>query len=123
MAQEQNIKNTHIKGKLSEDLIDFLKQLRKDTEKDNDARVGWKRKLITASNQRMGLKRVTNRPYPGAPNVPLPEADKLISKTNIIKKNSKGFHCWSIKHPITKANESNFINVYSLLIFSIPLLF
>tara|TARA_Y100000310_G_scaffold345312_1_gene463651 strand:+ start:2567 stop:4582 length:2016 start_codon:yes stop_codon:yes gene_type:complete len=79
MAKEPNVKDLH-DGKSSNELTEFISKLRKRVENDQDNRIEWKRKLVTSNNQRMGLKRVSNRPYVGAPNIPLPEADKLISK-------------------------------------------
>ena len=79
-SNKVNAKDKNKKGKISNHLTDFLENLLKSTEKDIDNRSAWKRKLVTSNNQRLGIKRVTNRPYPGAPNIPLPETDKLISK-------------------------------------------
>ena len=75
-----NAKDKNKKGKLTKHMVEFLDNLRSSILKDIDNRSVWKRKLVTANNQRLGVKRLTNRPYPGAPNIPLPEADKLIEK-------------------------------------------
>lgn len=40
----------------------------------------WKDKQVVAYNARLGLKRRTNRPYPGAAEVPIPITDKFITK-------------------------------------------
>lgn len=77
---EASVKDQHDDSALSDEFVEFLDKLRTKTENDSDNRIGWKRKLVTSNNQRIGVKRVSRRPYPGAPNIPLPEADKLISK-------------------------------------------
>jgi hypothetical protein len=71
---------TQLISKMSEKFKDFLDDLRKKVQSDDDNRLTWKMKLITAANQRLGIKRITNKPYPGAPCIPLPETDKLIRK-------------------------------------------
>jgi hypothetical protein len=81
MAREINVKEQSEDRKLGEDLTDFLTELRTKIETDDGDRVSWKNKMVTATNQRLGVKRITNRPYPGAPNIPLPETDKLIKKS------------------------------------------
>jgi hypothetical protein len=43
-------------------------------------RQSWKDKQVVAYNARLGLKRRTNRPYPGAAEVPIPITDKFITK-------------------------------------------
>jgi hypothetical protein len=48
---------------------------------DINDRQTWKQKMVIAVNQRLGVKRYTNFPYPGAPDIPLPETDKLIKKS------------------------------------------
>ena len=68
-------------GDISQRLSDFIVDLKSKIENDDSARVLWKNKMIIALNQRMGVKRITNYPYPGAPDVPLPETDKLIKKS------------------------------------------
>lgn len=81
MAKEINIKEQTKDRKLGVELRDFLTDLRHRVASDDDDRQNWKNKMVTATNQRLGVKRVTNRPYPGAPNIPLPETDKLIKKS------------------------------------------
>jgi len=78
--EELNVKEVSDTGELSQEWKECLSELRKKVESDQDNRIGWLRKLVTNNNQRIGLKRVSNRPYPGAPNIPLPETDKIISK-------------------------------------------
>jgi hypothetical protein len=80
MDEELNVKDQTDKEQLSDDLKEFLTDLRQKIEKDQDNRIGWIRKLVTANNQRLGIKRVSTKPYLGAPNIPLPVADKAISK-------------------------------------------
>ena len=75
-----NVKDIHNDSTLTEHMSKFLSDLLIQSEEDHDNRVEWRRKLTIANNQRLGIKRVSNRPYPGAPNIPLPEADKLITK-------------------------------------------
>ena len=58
----------------------FLVELRQKIANDDSSRSEWKSKMIIANNQRLGIKRVTDTPYEGAPDIPLPEADKLIKK-------------------------------------------
>lgn len=64
----------------SAELKEMLCDLREAVARDDNSRESWKRKLTIATNQRLGVKRVTNHPYPGAPNIPLPETDKQIRK-------------------------------------------
>ena len=67
-------------GKLSKYENDAVKELRKKIRGDDDARASWKSKMAIAENQRMGVGRYTNLPYENAPDIPLPETDKLIKK-------------------------------------------
>jgi len=66
---------------LPEDIKTFFKDLR-DKVETNDilCREGWKDKMRIARNMRQGIKRQTDFPYPGAPDIPLPETDKIIRK-------------------------------------------
>jgi len=81
MAQDlPNVKDRTITGELSQPLKDFLKDLREKISKDDSDRENWMYKVMTARNQRLGIKRYTNEPYEGAPDIPLPESDKLIKK-------------------------------------------
>lgn len=66
--------------KMTEEFSKFISDLRTNVQNDEDNRLSWKSKLITAANQRLGVKRISNKPYPGAPSIPLPETDKLIRK-------------------------------------------
>lgn len=69
-----------ITGKLSDFQRESIKKLREHIRQDDDARANWKEKQVIAENQRMGVGRYTNVPYEGAPDIPLPETDKLIKK-------------------------------------------
>jgi hypothetical protein len=77
--KEPNVKEISQEG-ISEKEKEFLKDLRLKIERDENDRQQWKLKLIHASNQRMGIKRVSNYPYENAPDIPLPETDKIIKK-------------------------------------------
>jgi len=60
---------------------DFLNEVRNRVlQFDIDGSLIWLEKMRIARNMRQGIKRVTNFPYPGAPDIPLPEVDKLIRK-------------------------------------------
>jgi hypothetical protein len=80
MPDSPNVKDLANKGELTQRMKDFLVDLNKKIQKDDDDRMGWKQKMIVAINQRLGVKRWSDFPYPGAPDVPLPETDKLIKK-------------------------------------------
>lgn len=58
----------------------FIKDLASKVRQDDMDRQVWKDKQVVAYNSRMGLKRRTNRPYPGAAEVPIPITDKFITK-------------------------------------------
>ena len=66
--------------RIGKDLLEYLNELRQSTKRDLDDRREHDRKLIIADKQRLGVKKATNNPYPGAPNIPLPETDKQIRK-------------------------------------------
>jgi hypothetical protein len=78
--KEPSVKEKAEKKELSLDEIEFIKDLRMKVDKDDNDREIWKYKLISAANQRLGIKRVTNYPYHNAPDIPLPETDKIIKK-------------------------------------------
>lgn len=59
---------------------EFIKSLAAKVRQDDQDRQSWKDKQIVAHNSRMGLRRRTNRPYPGAAEVPIPITDKFITK-------------------------------------------
>jgi hypothetical protein len=59
---------------------EFIKRLAAKVRKDDDDRQVWKDKQVVAYNARLGLRRRTNRPYPGASEVPIPITDKFITK-------------------------------------------
>ena len=78
--QEQNIREKTKTGKLSKKELEFIADLRKNIDVDKNSMAPWTDKLLVATNQRLGVKRITNKPYNGAPNIPLPETDKQIRK-------------------------------------------
>ena len=59
---------------------EFIKKLAQKVRQDDDDRSVWKDKQVVAYNARLGLRRRTNRPYPGASEVPIPITDKFITK-------------------------------------------
>lgn len=59
---------------------DFIVKLAGKVRQDDQDRQVWKDKQVVAHNARMGLRRKTNRPYPGAAEVPIPITDKFITK-------------------------------------------
>lgn len=58
----------------------FILKLAAKVRQDDMDRQVWKDKQVVAYNARLGLKRRTNRPYPGASEVPIPITDKFITK-------------------------------------------
>lgn len=58
----------------------FIVALAGKVRQDDRDRQVWKDKQVVAYNARMGLKKRTNRPYPGASDVPIPITDKIITK-------------------------------------------
>lgn len=58
----------------------FIVELAAKVRQDDMDRQVWKDKQVVAYNSRMGLRRRTNRPYPGAAEVPIPITDKFITK-------------------------------------------
>jgi len=59
---------------------EFIRKLAAKVRQDDQDRQVWKDKQVVAYNARLGLKRRTNRPYPGAAEVPIPITDKFITK-------------------------------------------
>lgn len=59
---------------------EFIRALASKVRQDDMDRQVWKDKQVVAYNARLGLKRRTNRPYPGAAEVPIPITDKFITK-------------------------------------------
>jgi hypothetical protein len=59
---------------------EFIKKLAQKVRQDDDDRQVWKDKQVVSYNARLGLRRRTNRPYPGASEVPIPITDKFITK-------------------------------------------
>ena len=62
------------------DIKNFVRKLAQKVRSDDQDRQEWKNKQVVAHNARMGLRRKTNRPYPGASEVPIPITDKFITK-------------------------------------------
>jgi len=58
----------------------FIRKLAAKVRQDDMDRQVWKDKQVVSYNARLGLKRRTNRPYPGAAEVPIPITDKFITK-------------------------------------------
>lgn len=58
----------------------FIKELAQKVREDDDDRSVWKDKQVVASNQRLGIKKRTNRMWKGWADVPIPLTDKLIRK-------------------------------------------
>lgn len=58
----------------------FIRRLAQKVRQDDADRQVWKDKQVVAYNARLGLRRRTNRPYPGAAEVPIPITDKFITK-------------------------------------------
>jgi hypothetical protein len=74
-------KDKTLEPTFSQKYLDFLRDIRSKTRIDQNDRMVWKQKMVISVNQRLGVKRYTNFPYPGAPDIPLPETDKLIKKS------------------------------------------
>lgn len=81
LSKEPNIKEISKTKEMSQEKKNFLQELRGKIQRDDKDCQRWKHKMIIATNQRLGVKRVTDYPYPGAPDIPLPETDKLIKKS------------------------------------------
>lgn len=63
------------------EVLDFFTETKaKIIKNDVEAIQSWKDKMRIARNMRQGIKRETDFPYPGAPDIPLPETDKIIRK-------------------------------------------
>ena len=75
-----NVKDLSNVGDISQAKLEFLVEVMAKVERDDDDRLNWKNKAIIANNQRLGIKRYSEYPYPGAPDIPLPETDKIIKK-------------------------------------------
>ena len=90
---EPSVKEVDQGIKLSQKLEEFITKLRGKVQQDDDDRGVWKNKLIVAANQRLGIKRLSDYPYENAPDIPLPETDKLIKKQvpNLV------LSAWSVK--------------------------
>lgn len=96
MAGELNIKDVTQDKSPNDKLAEFMREVRSKARIDYADTVNWRNKMIIANNQRLGVKRYSNSPYPGAPDIPLPETDKLIKKSlpNLV------LSAWSPKNPV-----------------------
>jgi len=81
MAKSVNAKERSAQSTLTEFERNNIKDLRGRLEQDHGNATTWRHKQIVAVNQRLGVKRLTDEPYPGAPDIPLPETDKIIKKS------------------------------------------
>jgi flagellar biosynthesis chaperone FliJ len=90
---EPNVKDIDQNINITQGLEKFITDLRSKVSQDDSDRSIWKTKLITAANQRLGIKRISDYPYENAPDIPLPETDKLIKKQvpNLV------LSSWSVK--------------------------
>jgi len=79
----------------------FIKKLSEKIRADDDAREVWKGKQITANNARQGIRRQTNKPWPGYREVPIPLTDKNIRKI----KSTYVSVATQMKNPITVSAE------------------
>ena len=80
-SKKPSIKDQSETKPLSDADKDFFIKLRsKVISQDIESTLGWRDKLRIARNMRQGIKRHTDFPYPGAPDIPLPETDKIIRK-------------------------------------------
>lgn len=92
--KEPNIKEQAKEEDIStKKLEEFIQDLRGKVQKDDTDRAIWQSKMIVSSNQRLGIKRITDYPYENAPDIPLPETDKIIKKQtpNLV------LSAWSVK--------------------------
>ncbi len=82
MAEEQmrTAKEQSDKLSFTERQIKFLTDLRDFSRMDDNDRESWKTKQMISHSQRLGINRYAEQPYDGAPDVPLPETDKLIKQ-------------------------------------------
>ena len=80
MDKEPNVKDLVQDNGIPEKKIEFIKKLRARVHDDEGASEQWREKMLIAHNQRIGIKLVSTAPYEGAPDIPLPETDKLIKK-------------------------------------------
>jgi len=67
-------------SKEGSDRHEFIVKLAENVRQDDRDRQVWKHKQITASNQRLGVRRRTNDPYPGYNQIPVPTTDKIIKQ-------------------------------------------
>jgi len=75
-----SVKDKSIEPNFSQEYLEFIRDIRSKMGIDAQDKMNWRNKMIIAVNQRLGVKRYTDFPYAGAPDIPLPETDKLIKK-------------------------------------------
>lgn len=74
-------KDTATQTQVPEKILTFVGELRTNVKTfDIETISSWKDKMRIARNMRQGIKRNTDFPYEGAPDIPLPETDKVIRK-------------------------------------------
>ena len=81
VSEEQKTEKLSTEGS---DRHKFIVKLAENVRQDDRDRVVWIRKQIVASNQRLGVRRRTNNPYPGYQEVPVPTTDKIIKQKKSI---------------------------------------
>lgn len=79
--REVNIKEQGADRELTKREKEFIGKLQGKTSSDLSDVERWRNKAAISINQRLGIKRYTSKPYSGAPDIPLPETDKLIKKS------------------------------------------
>ena len=80
-SKKVNIKEQSDKKSMSKHKKDFFKDLIGKVEDDSSDSSSWVEKQKITINQRLGIKKRTDEPYPGAPDIPLPETDKIIKQS------------------------------------------
>ena len=80
-SRKVNIQEQDNTGKISKHLSEFLAKLKGAITNDETDIESWRNKQIISINQRLGIKKHSNNPYPGAPDIPLPETDKIIKQS------------------------------------------
>ena len=80
-SKKVNIKEQSKKGSMSDHKKEFFKKLLGSVSEDSTDSSQWVEKQKITINQRLGIKKHTDFPYPGAPDIPLPETDKIIKQS------------------------------------------
>jgi len=80
-TKKPSIKDIATQTKIPDGIIEFVEELRTKVKTyDIESVKPWKDKMRIARNMRQGIKRHSDFPYPDAPDIPLPETDKVIRK-------------------------------------------